>query len=115
MIGTRILAFRKNVKGHISKKISRIFHTLYYVIIGCDPLTKYQAAQQYLQVTSKFEADHSQDYCGTAVIIAQSRKNSEIKADLKLTSDLQKEHPGFFLGKVTIDKFRVEVFLLEHN
>ena len=84
-------------------------------ILGCDPLTKYQAAQQYLQVTSKFEADHSQDYCGTAVIIAQSRKNSEIKADLKLTADLQKEHPGFFLGKVTIDKFRVEVFLLEHN
>ena len=87
----------------------------YFTILGCDPLTKYQAAQQYLQVTSKFEADHSQNYCGTAVIIAQSRKNSEIEADLKLTADLQKEHPGFFLGKVIIDKFRVEVSLLEHN
>ena len=66
--------------------------------LGCDPLTKYQAAQQYLQVTAKFEADHSQDYCGTAVIIAQSRKTSEVKSHLKLTSKLQKEHPDFFIG-----------------
>ena len=73
---------------------------LKFCSLGCDPLTKYQAAQQYLQVTAKFEADHLQDYCGTAVIIAQSRKTSEVESHLKLTSKLQKEHPDFFLGAV---------------
>ena len=68
------------------------------LITGCDPLKKHQAAEQYLLITSQFEADHYQDYCGTAIIIAQSRKNSDIESHLSLTSELQQKYPEFILG-----------------
>ena len=68
--------------------------------LGCSPLTKYEAAQQYLEVTSQFESDHIHDYCGTAVIIAQSRKASPSVVDthLRLAAELQSHHPEFFIG-----------------
>ena len=78
--------------------ICEYFVELKRCIAGCNPLTKYQAAREYLFVTSQFEKDHSEDYCGTAIIIAQSRKNSEINSHLKLTTELQTKYPDFVLG-----------------
>lgn len=68
--------------------------------LGCRPLTKYEAAQQYREVTAQFEADHSEDFCGTSVIIAQSRKVSSTIVDthLKLAAELQEQYPDFFVG-----------------
>lgn len=68
--------------------------------LGCRPLSKYEAAQQYIQVTSQFEADHRNDFCGASVIIAQSRKVSSAIVDthLKLAAELQDQYPEFFVG-----------------
>ncbi len=68
--------------------------------LGCAPLSKYEAARAYLEVTTQFEQDHSSDYCGTAVIIAQSRKvsTSVVDTHLKLAAELQEKHPEFFIG-----------------
>ena len=88
------------MKGKNCKSIciSECFVEFKRCIAGCYPLTKKQAAQEYLFVTSQFEKDHSEDYCGTAIIIAQSRKNSEIESHLKLTTELQRKYPDFVLG-----------------
>ncbi len=60
---------------------------------GCRPLSKVEAAQAYLDITAKFEADHADEYCGTSVIIAQSRKvsSSIVDTHLKLAAELQEQ------------------------
>ena len=41
--------------------------------MGCGPLTKYEAAKAYLEVTKQFEIDHNQDFCGTSIIIGMKK------------------------------------------
>lgn len=67
---------------------------------NCSPLSKVQAAEEYLKVTQQFENDHAHDFCGTSVIIAQSRKSSleNVETHLNLAVELQKANPDFFLG-----------------
>ena len=67
---------------------------------GCNPLTKHQVAQLFMKITSQFEKDHSGNFCGASVIIAQSRTSKSITIDhnLKLTAELQGKYPHFFVG-----------------
>ena len=41
--------------------------------MGCGPLTKYEAAKAYMEVTEQFERDHNQDFCGTSIIIGNDK------------------------------------------